>query len=215
MDEPSKELTKEEFERYSVMCGLAIDEVMTSINSLNEEEKYLRGRTLYDEAENRVKTFESTATKLEQKGLPKSIDAVESGIHDVAGVRIITFTISDVYNLYAILRKHPKFEEYKEPKDYIKEPKDNGYSSFHMFVKVRISFDGMIRSIPVEIQIRTLVMDVWAKIHHRLVYQNTKKAPNVSSETEKTQEFLKRAKGLRDFDIKINGWVPKNTSRLT
>ena len=109
--------------------------------------------------------------KLQRKGWPMTIEAAEEHLMDIAGVRIICNYIDDIYRM-ADLLIHQQDIELVEQKDYIKNPKPNGYRSLHLVVRVPVFLSSHTESVPVEVQIRTIAMDFWASLEHQLRYKN-------------------------------------------
>ena len=122
----------------------------------------------------RIKTPESTIEKLGRKGYPITLESAMTNIYDVIGIRIICALLSDVYNVEKWIKSLENIEIINE-KDYIANPKDNGYRSLHFQLKVK---DGENKGMHMEVQIRTLVMDFWATLEHKMKYK--KKIKNQS-----------------------------------
>ncbi|PWM44185.1 MAG: GTP pyrophosphokinase [Clostridiales bacterium] len=118
----------------------------------------------------RIKEPESVCRKLEKYELPKTAEAAFERVYDAAGVRVICTFIDDVYTVVEMLRKHDDIEIIRE-KDYIKNPKENGYRSYHIIVKLPVRLADGIHRVFAEIQIRTIAMDCWAALEHRLKYK--------------------------------------------
>lgn len=122
----------------------------------------------------RVKTETSMKEKLKRKNLPVTLNNALTKIYDAAGIRIICGYIDDVYEVANMLKKYKDLEIIKE-KDYIKNPKPNGYRSYHMVIKVNLDLSGEIHPVYIEIQIRTIAMDFWSSLEHEIKYkQNIK-----------------------------------------
>lgn len=119
----------------------------------------------------------SIAEKLQRKGLPVTIDNMVNKLYDIAGIRVTCPFISDVYHVTQMLLSQDDIT-LVELKDYIKNPKENGYRSLHLIVKVGVFFSDQRREIPVEIQIRTIAMDFWASLEHQLHYKKDYKMPD-------------------------------------
>ena len=123
----------------------------------------------------------SITEKLERKGLPFTLEAIEQNLNDVAGIRIICSFLEDVYTLAEALLKQDDITLI-EKKDYIANPKSNGYRSLHLIVAVPIFLENEKRFMKVEIQLRTIAMDCWASLEHQLRY---KKEGNFTEEMQK------------------------------
>lgn len=133
----------------------------------------------------RVKSAESMKEKLKRKGYEVTLDAALKYVHDAVGIRIVCQFVDDVYKMAEILKRQEDFELVKE-KDFIKNPKPNGYRSYHLIVKVPVHLTDCTKSLYAEIQIRTIAMDCWAALEHELKYKRT--IPN----QELLQKELKR-----------------------
>lgn len=118
----------------------------------------------------RVKTEESMKEKLKRKNLPVNLENALTKVYDAAGIRIICAYIDDVY---AVVKMLKKFKDLKllEEKDYIKNPKSNGYRSYHIIFQVPLDIAGEVHPVNIEIQIRTIAMDFWASLEHQMKYK--------------------------------------------
>lgn len=144
----------------------------------------------------RIKSKERIIAKLEKYHQPLTIDNIENYINDIAGIRIVCSFLSDVEEIIQIL-KNDKTLVIMEEQDYITNPKESGYSSYHMLVRVPVHLNTGITFVKVEIQIRTMVMDMWAILEQRLCYQKEVE-PSIKEE-------LKRTSGvLRTIDLNMN-----------
>ena len=148
----------------------AMMEIETKFKVLNEEFSLEHDRNPISSIKSRIKSFESITEKVERKGLPFEVDSVEKYINDVAGIRVICTFPEDVYLLADALLKQDDIMLIRR-KDYIAEPKGNGYRSLHLIVAVPIYLAHEKRLMKVEIQLRTLAMDFWASLEHQLRYK--------------------------------------------
>lgn len=149
----------------------AMMEIETRFNLLNEEYALEHGRTPINSIKTRLKTLPSIREKMERRGFPMAPDSIRENINDIAGVRVICAFPDDVYALAdALLRQDDITLIIK--KDYIKNPKPNGYRSLHMIVTVPIYLAHEKKQIKVEVQIRTIAMDFWASLEHQLRYKS-------------------------------------------
>lgn len=148
----------------------AMMEVSTKFHVLNEELSLQYDRNPIESIKTRLKSPESTLEKLKRKGLPISMASIEENINDIAGVRVICAFPSDIYMLAeAFLRQDDIV--LLERKDYIKNPKPNGYRSLHLVVKTPIFLHNTKRMMKVEVQFRTISMDWWASLEHKIRYK--------------------------------------------
>ena len=146
----------------------------------------------------RIKTEKSAIDKLERKGYEFSIKNLILHVHDMIGVRIVCSFISDVYDIVDII-KNSKQIKVKSEKDYIKSHKDTGYISYHLIVYVPIYINNTVEYIEAEIQIRTLAMDFWASLDHKIQY----KFPNDTIPEEVKQEMYNCAFDIQALDSKM------------
>ncbi len=148
----------------------AIMEVETKFNVLNEEFSLQYDRNPISSIKTRLKSIESIFEKLERKNIPITLSNMTDCLNDVAGIRVICSFQSDVYLLAKALIQQDDIELI-QLKDYIKKPKENGYRSLHLIVKVPIFLVHEKRIMKVEIQLRTIAMDSWAALEHQLKYK--------------------------------------------
>lgn len=148
----------------------AIMEVETKFNVLDEEFSLQYDRNPIESIKSRLKSPESLAKKLKKKELPFSIEGIEENIKDVAGVRVICSFPEDIYMLADCLLNQDDVKLI-EKKDYIKNPKKTGYRSLHLIIEVPIFLQSGKKSIKVEVQLRTIAMDFWASLEHKLRYK--------------------------------------------
>ena len=159
-----------DFDLLMAYYRCAMMEIETKCKVLNEEFSLEHDRNPISSIKTRIKSFESITEKVERKGLPFEVDSVEKYINDVAGIRVICTFPEDVYLLADALLKQDDIMLIRR-KDYIAEPKENGYRSLHLIVAVPIYLAHEKRLMKVEIQLRTLAMDFWASLEHQLRYK--------------------------------------------
>lgn len=167
---------RDEVTRVMMMYQFALSELETKIEILKEEFQLLHDYNPIEHTSSRVKSFESIIGKIQRKKLPFSIDSIRSGIKDVAGIRITCSFISDIYRIQEMLQKHFDVEIY-EVKDYISNPKPNGYRSLHLIAGVPVVMTTGREMVCVEIQIRTIAMDFWASLEHKIFYKYDQAVP--------------------------------------
>ncbi len=148
----------------------AMMEIETKFNVLNEEYSLRLDRNPINSIKSRLKSMPSMREKIKKYGVDLSVDSIGEYINDVAGVRVICSFPEDVYTLADALLKQDDIT-LVEMKDYIKNPKPNGYRSLHLIVTVPIFLAKEKRLMKVEIQLRTIAMDVWASLEHQLRYK--------------------------------------------
>lgn len=148
----------------------ALLEVETKFRVLNEQFSLQHARNPIDTIKTRVKTPESIMGKLERKGLPHTLETIESELTDIAGVRVICPFVDDIYILAECLLQQDDVR-LVERKDYIANPKENGYRSLHLIIEVPIFLRNEKRFMKVEVQLRTIAMELWANLEHKLRYK--------------------------------------------
>lgn len=154
----------------------AIREVQTKLEILNEEFKVRYDHNPIHHIESRLKSPQSMFTKLEKNGIDISIQAAIENLNDIAGIRVVCCYIDDVYKVADILLSQDDISLIKK-KDYIKNPKPNGYRSLHLVLSIPIFLSDHKEKIPVEVQFRTIAMDMWASLEHKLRYKQKKELP--------------------------------------
>ncbi len=182
----------EDFEKMMMMYSCAIKEVKTKLQVLNDELSMSRKRNPIEFIKTRIKQPDSIATKLKKKGLPLTVETVRGNLNDVAGVRVICAFIDDIYQVADMLTAQDDVKLIKT-KDYIKNPKMNGYRSLHLIVEVPVFFSDHKEQIRVEVQIRTIAMDFWASLEHQVKYKkNVKDAENIVYELRACADVINR-----------------------
>ena len=159
-----------EFRQMMMMYSCAIKEIKTKLQVLNDELSIKRQRNPIEFIKTRVKQPDSIASKLRRKGYPVTVQSVFENLSDVAGVRVVCAFIDDIYKVADMLTAQDDIELIKR-KDYIKNPKMNGYRSLHLIIEVPVFFSDHKEQIRVEVQIRTIAMDFWASLEHQLKYK--------------------------------------------
>lgn len=148
----------------------ALMEVETKLNVLNTEFKLRHSRNPFESIKSRLKTPDSIIEKLQRKGLEISAESVEENLFDIAGIRVICSFPDDIYTTAALLAKQDDVRVLEE-KDYFKNPKPNGYRSLHLILEVPIFLSEEKKYMKVEVQFRTIAMDFWASLEHKLKYK--------------------------------------------
>lgn len=171
----------EEFFENMVIYNSAIKEVGTKLEILNDEFQSKKKRNPIEHIKSRVKKPRSILDKLERKGLPATIQSIRENLNDIAGIRVICSFISDIYMIANMLKAQDDLKLISE-KDYIKHPKANGYRSLHLVLEVPVFFSDCTEYVRVEIQIRTIAMDFWASLEHKLRYKVKSQIPESIAE---------------------------------
>ncbi len=174
-----------QFEELMMIYQCAIQEVTTKLDVLSHEMSVRRNRNPIETVKYRIKKPKSIAEKLHRNGLPITLEAVSTKLNDVAGVRVICSFIDDIYTVANMLTSQDDIK-LLAVKDYIKNPKENGYRSYHMIIEIPVFFSDKKQYVKVEVQIRTIAMDFWASLEHQVKYK--KDVPNA----EEIQAHLKK-----------------------
>ena len=149
----------------------AIKEISTKLDILDDEFNIKHDHNPIHHMESRIKQAPSITKKLQKKGLKFSIENPIENLNDIAGVRVICYYLEDIYKIAELLTRQDDIVLLEE-KDYIKEPKPSGYRSLHLVVKVPVFLAEETKEVPVEVQIRTIGMDFWSSLEHKLKYKN-------------------------------------------
>lgn len=173
-------------------CG--IRQLRAKLDILNQEFQNCYDRNPIESIQSRIKSPESIMKKMEKRGLPLTVSSMMNHIHDIAGVRVICPFISDVYQVARMLISQTDIELVLI-KDYIHEPKPNGYRSLHLLIMADVFFSDKKRKVPVEVQLRTIAMNFWASLEHQLRYKKNR----IFTE-EMQQELLECAQIIADAD---------------
>lgn len=168
---------QKEYKEIMLKYSFAKKILETEIDILLQEYEFNNGYNPVEHTKSRLKDLDSAIKKLKGKGYPISMDNLIRQVHDMIGVRIVCSFLSDVYDIVNIIKSSKQFI-IKEESDYIKNPKDSGYTSYHLNILVPIHLEERTEYIEAEIQIRTIAMDCWASLDHKLSYKLPKKIPN-------------------------------------
>lgn len=187
-----------ELQRLMTYYRCAIMEIETKFKVLNEEYSLQHDRNPINSIKSRLKKIPSIIEKMERKGYEMSVDSIEENLNDVAGIRVVCSFEEDVYTLADALLRQDDITLIRK-KDYIAEPKPNGYRSLHLIVSVPIFLDSEKRIMKVEIQLRTIAMDCWASLEHQLRYKKNNKTLE-----EIEEELYECAKLSTDLDARMD-----------
>ena len=149
----------------------AVREVRTKVEILDAEFRVRYARNPIHHIDTRLKSPASIAEKLSRKRLPQTLEAIEQNLTDIAGVRIVCNYLEDIYHIAELLTRQQDIELVRRS-DYIKNPKESGYRSLHLVVRIPVFLSSHTELVPVEIQIRTIAMDFWASLEHQLRYKS-------------------------------------------
>ena len=166
-----------EWNKALLMYDAVLKEISTKLEILNNEFKLAHQYNPIEHITSRIKSAQSIARKIRIKGKELTVENIIKYVNDVAGVRIICSFTSDIYRIAKAIAKQDDVTVL-QVKDYISEPKPNGYMSYHMIVAIPIFLSNDVVNTKVEIQIRTIAMDFWASLEHKIYYKFDGKAPD-------------------------------------
>lgn len=160
-----------QFRELMMMYNCAIREVRTKLEVLNDELSIRNSRNPIEFIESRIKRPLSIVDKLKRYGEPVNVESIERSLNDVAGIRVICPFIDDIYSVADMLLSQDDITLIKK-KDYIENPKPNGYRSLHLILEVPVFFSNQKKPMRVEVQILTIAMDFWSSVDHQLKYKH-------------------------------------------
>lgn len=192
-----------EIDEITMIYSCAIKEIRAKLEILDYEFKIKRKRNPIEYIKSRVKEPKSIMNKLYRKNLELSFKSARKNLNDIAGIRVTCSFVSDIYEIAEMLKNQEDITLIEE-NDYIKNPKDNGYRSLHMVLEIPVFFSDHIERVRVEVQIRTIAMDFWASLEHKLHYKKGEKVPihikdelkqcaEVIAETDKKMQEIQKA----------------------
>ncbi|WP_144511911.1 GTP pyrophosphokinase family protein [Bacillus sp. FJAT-22090] len=156
--------------RLMLMYKFALAELETKIEILQEEFLMIHEYNPIEHTSSRLKSPESIIKKLSRKGKDISVNSIRENVKDIAGLRITCSFISDIYQIYEMLQNQSDLTILKV-KDYIQHPKNNGYKSLHLLIEIPVFMSDSKELVTVEVQIRTIAMDFWASLEHKIFYK--------------------------------------------
>ncbi len=180
-----------------LLYNAALKEIGTKLEILNDEFQHVHRYNPIEHIKSRIKTPESIVRKLKRRGYDSTIENMVKYVNDIAGIRVICSFTSDIYRIADMLASQSDIRVLSI-KDYIKNPKESGYKSYHMIISVPIFLSDGAVDTKVEIQIRTVAMDFWASLEHKINYKFSDNVP----------EHIKRdlrscAEMVSDLDAKM------------
>ncbi len=196
-EQAEKLMEAKPFSRLMMEYGSAIMEVETRLKVLNAEFSQEYNRNPFESIKSRLKSAASIYEKLKRKGYPITTESIREHLNDVAGIRVICSFPDDIYRLAKLLMKQDGIILVRE-KDYIKYPKPNGYRSLHLILSVPIYLSNEKKYVKVEVQFRTIAMDFWASLEHKLKY---KKHVEEADEIEKQLRICADSIEVLDYQM--------------
>ncbi|MEQ6899444.1 GTP pyrophosphokinase family protein [Microbacterium sp. KR10-403] len=167
---------RDELQRFLLPYRFGLQEVSTKIDILRDEFQYMHDYNPIEHVSSRVKSPDSLVEKLARKGIEPDFESIRSRITDIAGIRITTSFTADAYRLFDLLTAQADISV-RRVKDYIAHPKPNGYKSLHAIIEVPVFLSTGTLSVPVEVQFRTIAMDFWASLEHKIYYKYASQVP--------------------------------------
>ena len=161
---------EENFDELLLKYTAALKTLETQISILLQDFEYKNNYNPVEHVKTRIKSYDSIVKKLKKKGYSITTRNIENHVHDVIGMRIVCSFLSDVYKVVRLIENCSQIEVYQQ-KDYITNPKDSGYSSYHLLVYVPVNLLDGVTLVEAEIQVRTIAMDFWASLEHKLSYK--------------------------------------------
>ena len=191
------DVKEEPFEKLMFFYKSALKQLELQMNIIKDEFKLIYNYDLIDHIDTRIKEPKSIVKKMEKKKYDKTYLNLIEKINDIAGIRIVCTLKDDIFFIRDLVKQIPDIHILKE-KDYVTNPKESGYSSYHMIVEVPVKLTQKTIYVKCEIQIRTLAMDFWASFEHKVKYK-TKNDVN----PKMSKELVNCAKMINKFDTKM------------
>ena len=214
-DTPTAAAFQQQYREMMQLYSAAVREVRTKVEILDEEFRTRYAHNPIHHIDSRLKSPQSMMKKLARKGLPQTLEAAEANLNDIAGVRIVCNYMDDIYRIAELLQRQ-RDVEFVHRRDYIENPKESGYRSLHLVIRIPVFLSSHTELVPVEIQIRTIAMDFWASLEHQLRYK---------SNHETTQQLRRRLqhcaeasaaldREMQDIYREINGYSVDEARRV-
>ena len=185
------------FQKLMFIYEMAIKELNTKIEIMQKEFKVFYDYDLIDHTNNRIKKPESIIQKMKKKECKLTYKGMIENINDIAGIRVICPLKKDIFSIKNLLQNLPGIETIKE-KDYVTNPKESGYSAYHIILGVPVMLSQKVIYVKVEVQIRTMAMDFWSSLEHKMKYKPEEK-PNKKT----SKEWITCAKMINKIDNRM------------
>ena len=187
----------ETFQKIMSIYAMALKEMSTKVEIYKDEIKMFYNYDLIDHINFRIKSPESIMKKMQDKGVKLTYKEMIENINDIAGLRVICPVQKDIYSIKNLIQNIPGIQTLKE-KDYVAHPKKCGYKSYHIILAVPVVLSKKLIYVKVEVQIRTMAMDVWATIEHKMRYK-----PEQELTEKQSKEWSNCAKAINKVDKKL------------
>jgi len=188
---------RDELQRFMMEYRFGLQEVETKIGILRDEFLLTHDYNPIEHVSSRVKSPDSLVEKVQRKGIDGDFDSIRRNITDIAGIRVTCSFTADVYRLFDLLTAQDDVRVL-QVKDYIAEPKSNGYKSLHAILEVPVFLSTGRIEVPVEVQFRTIAMDFWASLEHKIYYKYDRDVP-----AGLVAELTEAADAARALDAKM------------
>lgn len=188
------DMLQQQYREMVQLYDSAIREVRTKLEVLDNEFRVRYARNPIHHIDSRLKSPASMMEKLSRKGYPQTVEAAEANLTDIAGIRIVCNYLEDIYHIRELLLRQRDVELVRE-RDYIKDPKESGYRSLHLVIRIPVFLSSHTELVPVEVQIRTIAMDFWASLEHQLRYK---------SDQETTRQLRRRLQKCAEISAALD-----------
>lgn len=188
----------------------AIMEIETKFKVLNQEYSLQYDKNPIESIKTRVKSYDSLLRKIRNKNIPLTLDSIEKNITDIAGVRVICSFPDDIYEIAESFLNQDDIT-LVEKKDYIKNPKPSGYRSLHLIVQVPIFLQNTKKLVTVEVQLRTIAMDFWASLEHKMRYKKNISPDQVKFLQEELSDCARQSAALDERMQNIRNVIIENS----
>lgn len=185
------------FEKLMFIYEMAIRELETKLTILKEEFKLFYDYELIDHINTRIKKPESIIHKMKDRGYQLTYQEMIENINDIAGVRVICPLKKDIFSIKELIEKIPGVNILQQ-KNYVTHPKESGYTSYHLIIEIPVTLSQSIIYVKIEIQIRTMAMDFWASLEHKMKYK-----PEEAIDKKASKEWINCAKMIHKLDNKM------------
>ncbi len=185
------------FKKIMFIYEMAIKELETKIDIFKQEFKTFYDYDLVDHVNTRIKSLKSIMQKMKKKECKLTYKDMIENINDIAGIRVVCPLQKDIYSIKNLIQNIPGVETLKE-KDYISNPKESGYSAYHIILGIPVTLSRQIIYVKVEVQIRTMAMDFWSSLEHKMKYK-----PKEKITKKKSKEWVNCAKTINKIDEKM------------
>lgn len=194
-------MTEEEYVVFIQPYEDALKNIRVRVEVLNDDYRRKYQNYPIHHLQDRIKKKESIEQKLVRRGYGSDVEAARDCLTDISGIRVICYFVRDIYAVVSLLKKQTDIVVIKEC-DYISNPKPNGYRSYHVVFGVPVYHTDGMEYYPVEIQLRTMSMDLWASMEHRICYKGSQKL-----EEKAAQDFKEYAEYLKNMEEEMEGYL--------